>query len=405
MKKSTCAALLVTSVLLASTVTYQITSTAYRARYKAELDAATAEYENSFGGEMNALYDDYLALYNGEVDEEELGELSKKLFVYATGDRYGEYLTAEEFEEMQSGLDGQFVGIGVSVIEDTDTGLLEVVEVFPDSPALAADVRVGDLIYKVGDDYASELGEDIVLSRIRGEAGTSVTFTVLRGGSEEVTFTLVRDYVTEYNVRYRMYGENGGEATSVGLIIISSFDAVTEGQVDEAIAELCARGAESLIFDLRGNLGGTLASISPILDKLLPEGPILHIVNKNGETETISSDEKALDMPMAVVVNGNTASAAELFTCALADYDKAVIVGTLTYGKGCMQSIVKRPDGSALRVTTARYDPPYSENYDGAGITPDIIVEPDELTASTSRYKIADRDDNQLRAAYEALTK
>lgn len=108
-------------------------------------------------------------------------------------------------------------------------------------------------------------------------------------------------------------------------------------------------------------------------------------------------------MPMAVVVNGNTASAAELFTSALMDYDKAVIVGTQTYGKGCMQTITQRPDGSAIRVTTAYYDPPYSENYDGVGITPDITVEPDEVTASTNRYKIADRDDNQLTAAYNAL--
>lgn len=402
MKKRTCAAVAAVSVLLSAIITFQITSTTYRAKNKAELDSLKTEYESSFGGKMNALHDDFLSLYNGDVDEEQLDELSMKYFVFATGDRYGEYLTADEFAELEAGLEGDFVGIGVSVIEDSDSGLLEVVDVFPDSPAASVGMQPGDLIYKVGDDYAAEIGEDAVLSRVRGEEGTSVTLTVLRDG-EEQTFTVARAHVTERNVMYRMYGEQGGEASNVGLIIISSFDAVTESQVDEAIAALRERGAEALIFDLRGNLGGALTSIVPILDKLLPEGPILHVVPKVGDTETISSDAEELDMPMAVVVNGNTASAAELFTSALMDYGKAVIVGTQTYGKGCMQTITQRPDGSAIRVTTAYYDPPYSENYDGVGITPDIVAEPDDVTSSTNRYRIADRDDNQLTAAYNSL--
>ena len=289
MRKRTCAAITAASVLLSAIITFQITSTTYRAKNKAELDSLKTEYESSFGGKMNALHDDFLSLYNGDVDEEQLDELSMKYFVFATGDRYGEYLTADEFAELEAGLEGDFVGIGVSVIEDSDSGLLEVVDVFPDSPAASVGMQPGDLIYKVGDDYAAEIGEDAVLSRVRGEEGTAVTLTVLRDGAEQ-TFTVARAHVTERNVMYRMYGEQGGEASNVGLIIISSFDAVTESQVDEAIAALRERGAEALIFDLRGNLGGALTSIVPILDKLLPEGPILHVVPKVGDTETISSD-------------------------------------------------------------------------------------------------------------------
>ena len=167
MKKRTCAAVAAVSVLLSAIITFQITSTTYRAKNKAELDSLKTEYESSFGGKMNALHDDFLSLYNGDVDEEQLDELSMKYFVFATGDRYGEYLTADEFAELEAGLEGDFVGIGVSVIEDSDSGLLEVVDVFPDSPAASVGMQPGDLIYKVGDDYAAEIGEDAVLSRVR----------------------------------------------------------------------------------------------------------------------------------------------------------------------------------------------------------------------------------------------
>ena len=208
MKKRTCAAVAAVSVLLSAIITFQITSTTYRAKNKAELDSLKTEYESSFGGKMNALHDDFLSLYNGDVDEEQLDELSMKYFVFATGDRYGEYLTADEFAELEAGLEGDFVGIGVSVIEDSDSGLLEVVDVFPDSPAASVGMQPGDLIYKVGDDYAAEIGEDAVLSRVRGEEGTAVTLTVLRDGAEQ-TFTVARAHVTERNVMYRMYGEQG----------------------------------------------------------------------------------------------------------------------------------------------------------------------------------------------------
>ena len=157
MKKRTCAAVAAVSVLLSAIITFQITSTTYRAKNKAELDSLKTEYESSFGGKMNALHDDFLSLYNGDVDEEQLDELSMKYFVFATGDRYGEYLTADEFAELEAGLEGDFVGIGVSVIEDSDSGLLEVVDVFPDSPAASVGMQPGDLIYKVGDDYAAEI--------------------------------------------------------------------------------------------------------------------------------------------------------------------------------------------------------------------------------------------------------
>ena len=157
------------------------------------------------------------------------------------------------------------------------------------------------------------------------------------------------------------------------------------------------------MFDVRDNPGGELTSILSILDMLLPEGPIIRIVGSDGNETVRNSDASEIDMPMAVLINGHTASAAELFSCALQDYDKAVLIGTTTYGKGCMQQIVKLADGSALRVTVSMYNPPFSDNYDGIGVTPDILIEADEKLSSSSVYDIADFDDNQLMAAVSQL--
>ena len=159
-----------------------------------------------------------------------------------------------------------------------------------------------------------------------------------------------------------------------------------------------------MIFDVRNNPGGELGGIVNTLDFLLPEGPIVHIVDKNGEEQkTYTSDADCIDIPMAVLVNGNTASAAELFTSALQDYKKAVIVGTKTYGKGTVQSIITLPDGSGLSLSTSMYNPPFSENYEGKGITPDLTVELNEEAAAMNLYKLPDNMDNQLLAAINAL--
>ena len=162
-------------------------------------------------------------------------------------------------------------------------------------------------------------------------------------------------------------------------------------------------GVTSLIFDVRYNPGGELDSITQILDYLLPEGPIIRTVDRDGNWDAIYSNAASLDMPMAVLVNGSTASAAELFTSALKDYGKAIVVGTQTYGKGTMQTVIPLDDGSAISISTRMYYPPFSENYEGVGIKPDIIVEMADEVKNINIYKITDHQDTQLQAAIEAL--
>ena len=170
-----------------------------------------------------------------------------------------------------------------------------------------------------------------------------------------------------------------------------------------AIADLTAKGAKSLIFDVRYNPGGALTGIVDTLDYLLPEGPIIRIVDREGNEEVIESDADWLDIPMAVLVNGSTASAAELFTSALQDYEMAVVIGTTTYGKGTMQSVVSLPDGSGISISYRMYNPPYSPNYEGIGITPDITLDLDASLAEKNFYKITDDEDNQLQMAVSIL--
>ena len=239
---------------------------------------------------------------------------------------------------------------------------------------------------------------------LQGEAGTTAEFTVRRGENyaEEISFSVLRGYVIEQTVSWHVL-DDGGSIGDIGIVKITSFDAKTPEQFTNAINSLISEGVTSLVFDVRNNPGGELTSILSILDMLLPEGPIIRIVDSNGKETVRNSDASEIDMPMAVLINGHTASAAELFSCALQDYNKAVLVGTTTYGKGCMQQIVKLADGSALRVTVSMYNPPYSDNYDGVGVVPDILIEADENLSSANLYEIADADDNQLMAAASQL--
>jgi len=223
-------------------------------------------------------------------------------------------------------------------------------------------------------------------------------FVAYRGDNytEEHKFEIERSFVTEQTVDYRVYSLD----SSVGIIKITSFDTKTVEQFKNAVSALQAEGVTKLVFDVRNNPGGELVSICTILDSLLPEGPIIRTVDKSGtETTPYKSDEAELDMPMAVIVNGSTASAAELFTSALMDYEKATVVGTLTYGKGCMQSIFPLQSGGALSLTTALYYPPFSENYNEIGITPDVVVELEGEAAEKNIYKLTDEEDTQLKAA------
>ncbi len=347
--------------------------------------------------EVDALYRNY---YIGEMDDETLIDSVIAGYVMGTGDDYAAYYNKEGFESLIQDLEGELAGIGVNVIYNTDYRLIEILNVTEGSPAEKAGVMPGDLVVTVGEEKESvaELGYQPSINKLRGEIGTTAVFSVLRGENytETVDFAIIRDKITEQTVMNHVYGPDN----SIGVIKISGFDAKTPVQFVDSVEALQKQGCDKLIIDLRYNPGGELSSIVTTLDYILPEGPIIRIFDADGqEVKTYYSEATELNMPMAVVVNGSTASAAELFTSAVRDYDKADIVGTTTYGKGCMQTTVPLSDNSAVSITYRMYSPPFSDNYHGVGIVPDVEVELDEALLTKNVYKITDEEDNQLAAA------
>ncbi len=384
-------------VLMAMIITFMATFVGVYSMKGGSTDSAALPGYYEKLNEIKAYFDN---IYIGEVDEDVLADAIATGYVAGTGDKYAYYYNEEAYGELMQELQGEMQGIGVMVIYNADRKAIEIINVFPDSPAMEAGVEPGDLIVYVGDELESVayLGYEGALKKLQGEAGTVAKFVAYRGEdySEEHKFEIERGFIIEQTVDYRVYSLD----STVGIIKITSFDTKTVEQFKNAVSELQAKGVTKLVFDVRNNPGGELVSICTILDTLLPEGPIIRTVDKAGtETTPFTSDATELDMPMAVIVNGSTASAAELFTSALMDYDKATVVGTLTYGKGCMQSIYPLRQGGALSLTSALYYPPFSENYNDIGITPDVVVELEGEAAEKNIYKLTDEEDTQLTAA------
>jgi len=349
--------------------------------------------------EVDALY---RSNYIGELDEDALIDGAIAGYVMGTGDEYGAYYNADALAEFLSDVGGELVGIGVNVIYNADYGVIEIINVVPDSPAEEAGILPGDFIYAIGEEkeLVSTVGYYPSIARLRGEEGTTAVFTILRGKNyeEEIEFSIVRRKVTDVTVFTHVYDYD----KTVGVVKISGFDKKTPEQFVAALKDLQKKGCTKLVVDLRNNPGGELESIVTVLDYILPKGPIIRIMDGDGnELSSYTSNAAELDIPMAVLVNENTASAAELFTSAVRDYDKAIIVGQTTYGKGCMQTTIPLSGGTgAVSVTFRMYNPPFSDNYHGIGIVPDIEV---VLESDKNLYKITDAEDNQLQAAVKAL--
>lgn len=351
--------------------------------------------------EVDTIFRNY---YIDELDDETLIDSMIAGYVAGTGDKYGAYYNAEAFETFISDLEGEVAGIGVTVIYNADYKCIEVISVVDNSPALEAGVQPGDLIVYVGEEKeaVSDIGYNPAINKLKGIVGTHALFTVARGEdySEIIEFDIERRVVDAQSVMYHVYDLDD----KIGVIKITEFDGNTPVQFVNAVEDLQSKGCEKLVIDLRYNPGGELSSIVTTLDYILPEGPIIRIFDADGnEVKAYYSEATELDMPLAVLVNGSTASAAELFTSAVRDYDKAVIVGTTTYGKGCMQTTIPLSDSSAVSVTYRMYNPPFSDNYHGIGIVPDVEIELDEALVGKNVYKITDEEDNQLRAAVDAL--
>ena len=349
--------------------------------------ASSKDVERKISG-LKELID---ARYLGDVDDSKLEEGLYKGLISGLDDPYSVYYDEEETKSMMESNEGEYCGIGAVLTRDTDTGIITLVQIYDDSPAMEAGLKAGDILYKVEDIEVT--GEDLteVVSHIKGEKGTEVRLTVLRGDDmEEVTVTAVRNTVQVRTVKHEM------KSDGIGYVSVSEFDIVTYEQYKEALADLENQGMEGLIVDLRNNPGGNLDTVCDILDLMLPEGLIVYTEDKEGNRDEKKSDEERQFRLPLVLMNGNSASASEIYAGAVQDYGIGEIVGTQSYGKGVVQQIYPMKDGTSVKLTIAEYFTPKGRNIDGKGITPDVEVEYEENKENPEA-------DNQLDKAMEVL--
>lgn len=334
--------------------------------------------------------------YIGEIDQTTLMDGISAGYMRGIGDRYARYYTAEQYKKEVDSLNGNLVGIGVEVTT-SDSGYILVHDTYDGAPAQEAGIQAGDLIIMVNGTQVSVNNVSEMIDSLQGEPGTTLTLTVRRN-NEDIPFEIVRRAFEIPTVQYRMVDTNA-------YIKITQFTSATESQFAEAIANAQKDGATGIIFDLRENPGGLVEAATNILDTLLPEGTIATATYQDGTTKVIAaSDAEELNLPMVVLTNQNTASAAELFTQALRDYGKAKSVGTITYGKGVMQNIEQLSDGSAIEYTVATYATAKSENFDGVGIKPDFEIESVINAASQPAFEDVTVDnDAQFKKAVEVV--
>lgn len=306
--------------------------------------------------------------YFGEIDEDELTDEILKGYVKGLGDEYSRYLTPEEYQNELSESAGELVGLGLTLTQD-ESGYIRIVEILEDSPVNDSNLSPGDIITYVDGTDVLVAGFEESIEAMQGQAGTEITITVRRDGIDR-DMTFVRRAIEVQTVSYEMLSGN------IGYIKIDSFKKNTPSQFIDALEYLSSNGAQGLLFDVRDNSGGLVTALEDCVDPLLPEGVAATAEYKDGRSETlVYSDDSELDLPMTVLVNGNTASAGELFAAVLKDFGKAELVGEKTYGKGVMQITTPFSDGSAVVLTVAEYKTAFSDCYNGVGITPDHVVD------------------------------
>lgn len=332
--------------------------------------------------------------YNGTIDQQTLMDNVSKGYINGLNDPYSKYFTASEVALLTTGQEGRTVGIGIDYVMDP-SGYIKVVDVYPNSSAQETGIKIGDLIIKVD-------GEDVTLANfkersalLQGDAGTKLKITV-RSNKEDRDIDITRRVIKIPTVKHKIVDK-------IGYIKITKFNNLTAEQFRDAIKICDNAGVKGYVFDVRNNPGGTINSVTEILDMLLPKGEIVSATYKNGETKVLAtSDSKEINLPMAVIINDQSASAAELFAQALKDYKKAEIVGVQSYGKGLMQILYPLSDGSALDLTVAKYNPPKSPNFDKIGVKPDfeVTLTPEE----TKNFDLLDEtNDPQIIKALEVV--
>ncbi len=334
--------------------------------------------------------------YLGDVDEEKLKEGAIKGYIEGLGDPYTEYISADEMEDYLSDTMGNFVGIGIYMVKNTEKGKIQVLAPIKGSPAEKAGIQAGDLILTVdGVDYSAD-EMTIASNKIKGEEGTTVTIEVLRG-TETKKYELKREKVKVNQVEGKVLSNN------IGYINFTSFDETTADDFKAKFEEINKQGIKSLIIDLRNNGGGIVDQALQIADYVADKDSVLlYEVDKNNkETVKKAKTDPIINMPIIILTNENTASASEILAGALKDLGKAKTVGTTTYGKGVIQQILKLSDGSGLKVTIEEYQTPNRNKIHKIGIAPDEEVKlPDSVT---NVLNVTESEDTQLQKAIEML--
>lgn len=334
--------------------------------------------------------------YLNKIDTDNVEQNIYKGFAKGLQDPYAEYYTKEEYKQLTEEDSGEYEGIGISVAKDTDTGYAEIVSVFKDQPAYKAGLKTGDLIIAVNKKSTADMELQDVVAEIKKKENKTVVLTVYRD-KQSKDYTLKKSSVQLDTVSYKM------KDNKIGYIAVSQFLENTGDQFDEAVTALEKKRMKSLIIDLRDNGGGLLNTCTQMVSRVIAKDKmIVYTKDKEGNKQEFKSDsDKTVDIPIVILVNGNTASASEIMTGCLKDYGKATVVGTTTYGKGIVQNIMPLPDGSAIKFTIAKYYTPNGTDIHKKGIKPDIQVK-----MSDKQWKKAQTDekaDRQLKKAIDIL--
>lgn len=359
---------------------------------------ALSTYAGGGNSKLAQLEQVILDQFVGQADQTVMEDAAASAMVASLGDRWSYYIPADQYDAYLEQMKNEYVGIGVTISVNSETNYLDVLKVEPGSGASTAGILPGDVVIKVEGEDVAEIGLDEASVRIRGEEGTAVQLTVLRDG-KELDLSVTRKKITVQVAKGQMLEGN------VGLVQIANFDEKCANQTIAAIEALLEQGAESLIFDVRFNPGGYQTELVDLLDYLLPEGDLFRSRYYGEQEQTDTSDEKCLEMPMAVIVNAESYSAAEFFAAALEEYDWAVVVGEPTCGKGYFQITIPLTDGSAVGLSVGEYFTPKGVSLaEVGGLKPAVESLVDEETAAKIQAgTLPVEEDTQIQAAWQAL--
>lgn len=336
-------------------------------------------------------------LYLEDVDNDAFATGIYRGFISSLGDPYSTYFTKEEYANLIESSSGVYHGIGAVVSQDVKTGIFTIVKPYKDGPAYKAGLLPEDIIYKVEGEEVT--GKDLteVVSKIKGKVGSKVNVSIYREGvTDAIDVTITRQKISVPTIEHAVLDDN------IGYIQILEFDEITISQFSDTLDAMDKDGIEGLVIDVRNNPGGLLDSVVKILDRIIHKGLIVYTEDKyDKRVEEKAVDSEHYDKPIVVLINGNSASASEIFAGALQDYDKATVVGTTSFGKGIVQNVIPLTDGTAVKLTISKYFTPEGRDIHGSGIEPDIEIElEDELKQLIT---IPHDQDNQLQKAIEVL--